>query len=44
MGTEAIELGMMTVAGGAVPKDRPGEKAFTPERDEPLGIQMARVE
>src|SRR5690348_5637109 len=44
MGTEAIELGMMTVAGGAVPEDRPGEKGFTPERDEPLGVQMARVE
>lgn len=43
VGLEPHELRVMTVAFGRAPQHRPGEQRFAPERDEPLRIEIARM-
>src|SRR5947208_7218916 len=41
---EALELRMMTVAARFAAQDRAREKAFTPQGDQPLSVEVARMQ
>jgi hypothetical protein len=41
---ESLELRMMTVAPGLAAEHRAGEKTLAPQRHEPLGIEILRVQ